>query len=62
MPSSKLKPPTKWPSTTPWEKVAMIEPAAKTLRQMCSLPGERWRNSKATPRRMRPISMAKSGR
>ncbi|MNJ78460.1 hypothetical protein D3C77_762200 [compost metagenome] len=51
------------PSTTPWKKVAVSEPPMKALSQMCwrrSLALKR--NSKATPRKISPMSIRMIGR
>ncbi|MNL53488.1 hypothetical protein D3C87_1767390 [compost metagenome] len=51
------------PSATPWKNVAAIEPPMNALSQRWRLSSLALnRNSKATPRKINPISMNISGR
>lgn len=50
------------PSTTPWQKVASIEPPMKARSQRFWVRRALARNSKAAPRKIRPITISTSGR
>ncbi|MCY1188279.1 hypothetical protein D9M73_293640 [compost metagenome] len=53
----------KAPRATPWKKVAAMEPPMKALSHRWRLAGRALkRNSKATPRKIRPRSIRISGR
>ncbi|MNN98661.1 hypothetical protein D3C81_2181020 [compost metagenome] len=58
-----MKPSRKAPRATPWKKVATREPPMNALSQICRLSAVALkRNSKATPRKIKPISIRISGR
>ncbi|MNP43632.1 hypothetical protein D3C76_1374620 [compost metagenome] len=58
-----MKPSRNAPSATPWKKVAISEPQMNALSQIWRLSALALkRNSKATPRKIRPISIRINGR